>query len=147
MLPIAKPIKIKVLQHQFSLLMLNLRYIFLLKCFLRPRHSRHSGNAALYLAHGVRRTQRGKTKKKQTKKQDAVGPFFTACFLPCTSRSRGRYSRRLACLRSHVLRAYGNFESKRAISITLFGLSPNKNTFVNINWGCLLQKTLNQRRP
>ena len=39
-----------------------------------------------------------------------------------------------ACLRSHVMRAYGNFESKRAISITLFGPSPNKNTFVNINW-------------
>ena len=126
MLSIAKPMKIKVLLHQFSLLMLNLRYIFLLKCFLRPRHSRHSGNAALYLAQGVRRAHGGKTKKKQkTKKQDAVGPFFTACFLPCTSRSRGRYSRRLACLRSHVLRAYGNFESKRAISITLFGLSPN----------------------
>ena len=47
MLSIAKPIKIKVLLHQFSLLMLNLRYIVLLKCFTRPTHSRHSENAAL----------------------------------------------------------------------------------------------------
>ena len=31
----------------------------------------------------------------------------------------------LACLRSHVLRAYCNFESKQANSITLFGRRPN----------------------
>ena len=31
------------------------------------------------------------------------------------------HSRRLACIRSHVLRAYCNFESKQANSITLFG--------------------------
>ena len=30
---------------------------------------------------------------------------FPACFSPCMSRSRGRHSRHLACLRSHVLRA------------------------------------------
>ena len=76
MLSIAKPIKIKVLLHQFSLLMLNLRYIFLLKCFLRPRHSRHSGNAALYLAQGVRRAQRGKTKKTKNKKTRRSGTFL-----------------------------------------------------------------------
>ena len=39
------------------------------------------------------------------------------------------WSRRLlvyfACLRSHVFRAYCNFESKQAISITLFGRRPN----------------------
>ena len=35
--------------------------------------------------------------------------------------ARGRHSRRLACLRSHVLRAYCNFESKQANSITPFG--------------------------
>ena len=32
----------------------------------------------------------------------------------------------LAFLRSHVLRAYCNFESKQANSITLFGRRPNK---------------------
>ena len=40
----------------------------------------------------------------------------------------------LACLRSHVLRAYCNFESKQANSITLFGRRPNNkanNTFLN----------------
>ena len=46
--------------------------------------------------------------------------------------SRGRHSGRiawlvyLACLRSHVLCAYCNFESKQAISITLFGRRPNR---------------------
>ena len=34
----------------------------------------------------------------------------------------------LACLRSHVLRAYCNFESKQASSITLFGRRPNNNS-------------------
>ena len=33
----------------------------------------------------------------------------------------------LVCLRSHVLRAYCNFESKQANSITLFGRRPNNN--------------------
>ena len=55
-----------------------------------------------------------------------MGALFLACFLPCTSRSRGKYLRRLVCLRSHELRAYCNFESKRAISITLFGRRPIK---------------------
>ena len=38
MLPIAKPIKSKVLLHQFSLLMFNLHHIFLFTVFL-PDHS------------------------------------------------------------------------------------------------------------
>ena len=38
----------------------------------------------------------------------------------------------LVLIHSHVLRAYCNFESKRAISITLFGRGPNKKTYVNI---------------
>ena len=37
MLSIAKPMKIKVLLHQFSLLMFNLRYIFLFTVFLPDR--------------------------------------------------------------------------------------------------------------
>ena len=40
--------------------------------------------------------------------------------LLCTRRSCGRHSRRLACLRSNLLRAYCNFESQQAISITRF---------------------------
>ena len=51
--------------------------------------------------------------------------LFLACFLPCTSRSRGKHSRRLVYLRSHVLHAYCNFESKQTISSTLFGRRPN----------------------
>ena len=46
----------------------------------------------------------------------------------CRDTSRGRLSRRLACLRSHALRAYCNFKSKQAISITLFGRRPNNKT-------------------
>ena len=57
--------------------------------------------------------------------------LFLACFLPCTSRSRGKHSRRLVCLRSHVLRAYCNFESKQTISSTLFGRRSN-NEFPSI---------------
>ena len=52
-----------------------------------------------------------------------MGALFLACFLPCTSRSRGKYLRRMASLRSHVLRA-----------ITLFGRRPIKKTYVNIKW-------------
>ena len=37
----------------------------------------------------------------------------------------------LACLPSHVLRAYCNFESKQANSITLFGRRPNKKESLN----------------
>ena len=39
----------------------------------------------------------------------------------------------LACLRSHVLRAYYNFESKQAISITLFGRRSNNNSYSKID--------------
>ena len=136
MLSIAKSIKIKVLLRQFSLLMFNLRYIFLFTVFLLD-----CGIAGIREMPYYQITPRGqkgaerenKTKTKQNK-QDAVGPFFPACFLPCKSRSRGRYWRLLVCLHSLVLRAYCNFESKRAISITLFGRGPNKKTYVNINW-------------
>ena len=55
-------------------------------------------------------------------KYPAGRAFFPTSFFPCTSRFRGRHSRRLACLlmaclRSYVLRAYCKFESKQAISI------------------------------
>ena len=75
MLSIAKPIKIKVLLHQFSFLMLNLRYIFLFTVFLPDR-------AALQ-AFGKCRTiisPRGpKGVKRENKKinQDASGMLFT----------------------------------------------------------------------
>ena len=133
MLSTAKPIKIKVLLHQFSLLMFNLHYMFLLTVFLPDR-----GIAALPQFFGKCRTifsprgpQGRKEGKQEEKKQQqhAVGTFFPACFLPYTSRSG-----RLACLSSHVLRAYCNFHSKQAISITLFGRRPIKKTYVNINW-------------
>ena len=49
----------------------------------------------------------------------------------CRDTSRGRHSSRvawlvyLACLHSHVLRAYCKLESKQAISFTLLGRRPN----------------------
>ena len=49
----------------------------------------------------------------------------------CCDTPRDRHSRRLACLLSHVLRAYCNFESKQANSITLFGRRPNKMESLN----------------
>ena len=45
----------------------------------------------------------------------------------CCDTSCGRHSVRLACLRSHVLCAYSNFELKQANSIAVFGWRPNKN--------------------
>ena len=39
-----------------------------------------------------------KKNKENNNKKDAVRAFFPTCFLPCTSRSSDRYSRRLACL-------------------------------------------------
>ena len=57
----------------------------------------------------------------------------------CRDKSHGRHSTHvtrlvyLACLRSHVLRAYYNFESKQAISITLFGRRPNSNNYSKID--------------
>ena len=43
----------------------------------------------------------------------------------CVVTTRGTHSRRLACLRPHVLRAYCNFKSKQANSITLFVRRPS----------------------
>ena len=48
--------------------------------------------------------------------------FFSVCFLSCKRHSHGRHLRRLACLCSHILRVYRNFQSKQAISITLYYL-------------------------
>ena len=59
--------------------------------------------------------------------------FFLACFLPCTSCSRVKKARRFARLRSHVLRAYCNFESKQAISKTKFGRRSNDNLAIHTN--------------
>ena len=81
MLSIAKPIKIKVLLHQFSLLMFNLHYMRLLTVFL-PDH----GIAALPHFFWKCRTifsprgPKGAKKENKTKKQYTVGTFFPACF-------------------------------------------------------------------
>ena len=64
--------------------------------------------------------------RKSGIKYSASRGFFPACFLPSTSRSRGRHSRCLAFLLSHVFRAYFNFDSKQTISKTLFGRRPNQ---------------------
>ena len=64
--------------------------------------------------------------RKSGIKYSASRAFFPACFLPCTSRSRGRHWRCLACLLSHVFRACFKFDSKQVISKTLFGRRQNK---------------------
>ena len=117
--------------HQFSLLMVNLHYTFLFYSVLtRPRHC---SIAALFremphyiIAQGVPRAQRRKTKQKKNKTLWELSfrhAFYLIRVVRVADTSR---SRRLACLRSHVLRAYRNFESKQAISITLFGRRPSK---------------------
>ena len=90
--------------------MFNLHHMFLFTVLLPDRSIAALREMPHYIAQGVLRAQRRKTNKE---KQDAVGTFFQACFLPRTSRS-------------HVLCAYCNFESKQAISITLFGRRQGK---------------------
>ena len=131
MLSTAKPIRIKVQMYQFSLLIFNFRYIFLFTVFLQTAALQAFGKCRSIVS---QRGTKGIKRENKKTKQDAVVAFFPARFLPCTSRSRGRYSRRLACLRSHVLRAYCNFKSKRAISITLFERHPRDKMYVAINW-------------
>ena len=104
MLSMAKPIKIKVLLRQFSLLVFNLRYIFLFVLLLDRGIAGIREMPHYNYPEGFEGRGEGKQKKNNNnnnnnnKKQDAMGAFFPACFLPCTSRSPGRYSRRLACL-------------------------------------------------
>ena len=72
--------------------------------------------------------------RKSGIKYHANRVIFPSWFSACTSGSRGRHSRRLACLRSHVLRAYCSFESKQAISITLFGQRSKNNILCKLNF-------------
>ena len=81
--------------------MFNLRYIFLFVLLLDRgiagiREMPHYNYPEGFEGRGEGKQKKTTTTKK--KKKDAMGAFFPACFLPCTSRSRGRYSRRLACL-------------------------------------------------
>ena len=80
--------------------MFNLRYIFLFTEFLLDRGIAGIREMPHYnKPKGSEGHREGKQKNNNNnKKQDAMGAFFPACFLPCTSRSRGRCSRRLACL-------------------------------------------------
>ena len=69
MLSITKPIKIKVLLHQFSLLMFNLHYMFLFTAFLPDRGIARIAAIFREMPHyiqpkGSPRAQRRKTRKK-----------------------------------------------------------------------------------
>ena len=60
----------------------------------------------------------------------------------CTADFRVDWLVYLACLRSHVLRAYCNFESKQAISITLFGRRQNKTLPNHCDWPQMYRRHL-----
>jgi len=85
MLSIAKPIKIKVLLHQFSHLMFNLHYIFLFTVFLPDRSI-----SVLLLFLGKCRTVISSRGHKGAKKENKK--------IPRRCRSRRRHSLRLAFL-------------------------------------------------
>ena len=74
--------------------MFNLRCIFLFTVFLPERGIAGIQRLRTIISHsgpkGAKRENSAK-KQQQQKKQNAAGAFFPACFLPCTSRSRGRY--------------------------------------------------------
>ena len=117
MLSIAKPIEIKVLLHQFSLLMFNLHYIFLFTVFLPDRSI-----SVLPLFLGKCRTaisSRGpKSAKKENKKNTKTLwelSFRHAFYLVRVVRIadiRFAWLFYLAYLRLHVLRAYCDCDSK-----------------------------------
>ena len=90
--------------RQFSLLMFNLRYIF----------------TVFLLNRDIADIREGKQKNKQTKKSKTLWElsFRHAFYLVQVVRVadvRVAWLVYLACLHSHVLRAYCNFESKQAI--------------------------------
>ena len=84
--------------RHFSLLMFNLRYIFLCTVFLLTATLQAFEKCRTRISPRGPKGAERENKKTNKQKQDAVGAFFPACFSPCTSRSGGRYPRRFACL-------------------------------------------------
>ena len=83
MLSIAKPIKVEVLLHQFSFLMLNLRYIFLFTVFLPDRAALQAFGKCLTIYNQPTGSE-GRKEGKQKNKPRRCGSFhsgmlFTLC--------------------------------------------------------------------
>ena len=120
--------------------MFNLRCIFLFTVFLPERGIAGIQRLRTIISHsGPKGAKRENSAKKRQQKNKTLRElsFRHAFYLVRVVRVADisvTWLVYLACLRSHLLRSNCNFESKRAILITLFGRRPNKKMYVNINW-------------
>ena len=120
MLSMAKPIKIKVLLRQFSLLMFNLRYIFLFVLLLDRGIAGIREMPHYNYPEGFEGRGEGKQKKKTTTtttKNKTLWElsFRHAFYLVRVVRLADIHVAwlvYLACLHSHVLRAYCNIDAQ-----------------------------------
>ena len=123
MLSIAKPIKIKVLLRQFSLLMFNLRYIFLFVLLLDRGIAGIREMPHYNYPEGFEGRGEGKQKKKTTTTTTTTTKnktlwelsFRHAFYLVRVVRLADIHVAwlvYLACLHSHVLRAYCNIDAQ-----------------------------------
>ena len=122
MLSMAKPIKIKVLLRQFSLLMFNLRYIFLFVLLLDRgiagiREMPHYNYPEGFEGCGEGKQQQQKKTTTTTTKNKTLWElsFRHAFYLVRVVRLADIHVAwlvYLACLHSHVLRAYCNIDAQ-----------------------------------
>ena len=117
MLSIAKPIKIKVLLRQFSLLMFNLRYIFLFVLLLDRGIAGIREMPHYNYSEGFEGRGEGKQKTTTTTRNKTLWElsFRYAFYLVRVVRQADinvAWLVYLACLHSHVLRAYCNMDAQ-----------------------------------
>ena len=121
MLSMAKPIKIKVLLRQFSLLMFNLRYIFLFVLLLDRgiagiREMRHYNYPEGFEGRGQGKQQKKPITTTTTKNKTLWELSFRHAFylvrVVRLADIHVAWLVYLACLHSHVLRAYCNIDTQ-----------------------------------
>ena len=121
MLSMAKPIKIKVLLRQFSLLMFNLRYIFLFVLLLdrgiagireMPHYNYPEGFEGRGEGKQKKTTTTTTTKKNKTLWELSFRHAFYLVRVVRLADIHVAWLVYLACLHSHVLRAYCNIDAQ-----------------------------------
>ena len=121
MLSIAKPMKIKVLLRQFSLFMFNLRYIFLFVFLLdrliagireMPHYNYPEGFEGRGEGKQTKTTTTTTTTKNKTLWELSFRYAFYLVRVVRVADIRVAWLVYLACLHSHVLRAYYNIDAQ-----------------------------------
>ena len=150
MLPAAKPIKMKVLLHQFSPLMLNLHYIFFFQSVVtRPPHC---SIAALFweMPHynqpkGSQERKEGKPKRKKKHKTLWELSFQYAFYRVRVVRAAEIRVAQFVYVRTYCAPIATLNQNKQSRLIYL-GDAQTQKTYENINWLWRPQKTPNQGR-